>query len=565
MTNAEVADHLSMLAKLMDLHGENAFKSKTYSNAAFQIEKLATNLTDMDPKAIAGVWGIGESVAQKIRELLDSGRMQLLEEYVANTPEGVLQMLQIKGIGPKKIHIIWKEMEIETLGELLYACNENRLTLYKGFGEKTQENIRQSINFFLSQQGLFLYQQAEPIAAEVTSWLVAQFGEENLSITGDFLRQADVIEQLEFLIVATEDQLDAALEGTTALTLESATETTFSCSMLNGPGIVLHYCDASNFVQQLFLSSGSVAFNDAFLAKYGSGILTQPQAADDRAVFAQAGIAFVPPYLRHATHALELAANHQLPQVITVPQIKGIIHSHSKWSDGAETIATMAKAAQAQGFEYLVISDHSRSAGYANGLSIERIAAQHIEIDALNAALSPFKIFKSIESDILIDGSLDYPADVLASFDVVIASIHSVLKMPEEKAMARLLKAIENPYTSILGHMTGRLLLSRAGYPIIHQKIIDACVANQVAIELNAHPRRLDMDWQWIPYALERGALISINPDAHAVEGFADIRYGVLAAQKGMLTATHNLSSYTRDEFEGFVATQRQKRPAAGF
>ena len=225
----------------------------------------------------------------------------------------------------------------------------------------------------------------------------------------------------------------------------------------------------------------------------------------------------------------------------------------------------MAKAAQAQGFEYLVISDHSRSAGYANGLSIERIAAQHIEIDALNAALSPFKIFKSIESDILIDGSLDYPADVLASFDVVIASIHSVLKMPEEKAMARLLKAIENPYTSILGHMTGRLLLSRAGYPIIHQKIIDACVANQVAIELNAHPRRLDMDWQWIPYALERGALISINPDAHAVEGFADIRYGVLAAQKGMLTATHNLSSYTRDEFEGFVATQRQKRPAAGF
>jgi len=225
-----------------------------------------------------------------------------------------------------------------------------------------------------------------------------------------------------------------------------------------------------------------------------------------------------------------------------------------------KTIEEMAKACIEKGYEYLVISDHSKTAFYANGLSEEKVAQQHLYIDELNQKLAPFRIYKSIESDILNDGSLDYDDDVLASFDLVIASVHSNLKMTEEKAMMRLINAIENPYTTILGHMTGRLLLSRNGYPVDHIKIIDACAANQVVIELNAHPRRLDIDWKYIGYAIEKGVLISIDPDAHSIEGFDDVRYGVLAAQKALVTPKDNLSSFSRVEFEEFLEEQRRAK-----
>jgi len=249
-----------------------------------------------------------------------------------------------------------------------------------------------------------------------------------------------------------------------------------------------------------------------------------------------------------------------LKPVIELNDIKAIIHSHSNWSDGAETLESMANAAKEKGYEYLVISDHSKTAFYANGLREERIVSQHQQIDELNKKLYPFRIFKSIESDILNDGSLDYSDEVLNSFDLIIASIHSNLKMTEDKAMMRLINAIENPFTSILGHMTGRLLLSRNGYPVDHHKIIDACVANNVVIELNAHPRRLDIDWRWIREATDKGVLISINPDAHSITGFDDCKYGILVAQKAGLTKYQNLSSYTLSEFEEFLMEQHQKR-----
>ncbi|HTL06807.1 MAG TPA: PHP domain-containing protein, partial [Chitinophagaceae bacterium] len=235
------------------------------------------------------------------------------------------------------------------------------------------------------------------------------------------------------------------------------------------------------------------------------------------------------------------------------------IHTHSNWSDGTHTIEEMAKACIARGHEYLVISDHSKSAFYANGLKEDRIIAQHKYIDELNPRYAPFKIFKSIECDILNDGKLDYADDVLASFDLVIASVHANLKMTEEKAMQRLLAAIQNPFTTILGHMTGRLLLSRKGYPVDHRKIIEACAANGVVIELNAHPRRLDMDWYWISEAVSKGVLISIDPDAHTTEGFDDCKYGVLAAQKGGLTKEHNLSSFSLPQFEAFLLERKLK------
>ena len=247
-----------------------------------------------------------------------------------------------------------------------------------------------------------------------------------------------------------------------------------------------------------------------------------------------------------------------MPALIQFSDIKGIIHSHSNWSDGLHTIEEMAKACIDQGFEYLVISDHSKSAFYANGLSEDRLREQHRYIDELNIRLTPFHIFKSVESDILNDGRLDYSDSVLATFDLVIASVHSNLKMSEEKAMSRLLTAIQNPYTRILGHPTGRLLLSRAGYPINHKTLIDACAAHGVVIELNAHPRRLDMDWRWIRYALEKNVLISVDPDAHTIAGYHDVHYGVLTGQKGGLTADKNLSSFTLKQMTEFVSAKRK-------
>lgn len=309
-------------------------------------------------------------------------------------------------------------------------------------------------------------------------------------------------------------------------------------------------------MEQLFRTSASPEFLEAFEAAFPGAITQAPSLRDDE-IFARAGIPVIPPCMREKETVIRTAKEGKLPALIQPGDIRGIIHSHSTWSDGSNTLEEMARAGIRQGFEYLVISDHSQTAAYANGLREDRVRAQHKEVDALNAALAPFRIFKSIESDILNDGSLDYPPELLQSFDLVIASIHSNLGMTEEKAMSRLIRAIENPYTRILGHMTGRLLLSRNGYPVNHKKIIEACAANQVVIEINAHPRRLDMDWRWLDYAMEKNVLLSINPDAHFIEGYQDVRYGVLASQKGGLTKDRNLSSFGLKEFESWLERKR--------
>jgi DNA polymerase (family 10) len=334
-----------------------------------------------------------------------------------------------------------------------------------------------------------------------------------------------------------------------------------SCKGVDNFEIRWHISSPENFHWTDF----TLACSPDFLKKWVENPLFQKnfKFISEASIFEQLGISFIPPAQREDPAILSsLLSNNKkrLAPSIQVEDIRGIIHSHSTWSDGIHTIEQMAKAAKEAGYEYLVISDHSKSAFYANGLEIERIAAQHKEIDALNKKLAPFVIFKSIESDILNDGSLDYPEEILESFDIVIASIHSNLKMTEEKAMMRLLNAINNPYTSILGHPTGRLLLSRKGYPVNHAAIIEACADNNVVIELNAHPRRLDMDWRYIAGAVEKDVLISINPDAHAVEGFSDCKYGVLVAQKAGLTAAQNLSSFSLQEMMEFVAFQQAKR-----
>jgi DNA polymerase (family 10) len=320
--------------------------------------------------------------------------------------------------------------------------------------------------------------------------------------------------------------------------------------------VILHSTDEENTDATLFFTTGTSAFNDAFQEAFPEVSFAGSSGEEDL-IFEEAGIPFIEPCLRESKASIDLAQENKIPSLIQLNNIKGIIHNHSTWSDGGFSIAQMAQACIEKGFEYLVMSDHSVSSFYANGLSIERIKQQHEEIDMLNEKLKPFKIFKSIECDILNDGRLDYTDDILSSFDLVIASVHQNLKMTEEKAMMRLMGAIQNKYTRILGHLTGRLLLSRKEYPVNHQVIIDACKLHDVVIEINANPRRLDMDWQWISYAIEQGVLLSINPDAHSIRGIDDIRYGVLSAQKGMLTAKQNLSSFSLQEFENFLARKK--------
>ena len=349
------------------------------------------------------------------------------------------------------------------------------------------------------------------------------------------------------------------INQTIAPASNTASSSGVASSHFRGPeNIILSFLHTSqeNFAVTLLETSCS----SEFLQSWQQTTLWNPNQpyTSEEEIFASVNIHFIPPYQREQKAMLEQAARAPLPTPIQPQDIRAIIHSHSKWSDGSNTLEEMAAACMERGYEYLVISDHSKSAFYANGLHEDRIKEQHAQIDELNRKLAPFVIFKSVESDILYDGSLDYADEVLASFDLVIASVHSILKMPEEKAMSRLIRAIENPYTTILGHMTGRLLLSRPGYPVDHKKIIDACAANNVVIELNAHPRRLDMDWRWIGYALEKGVLISIDPDAHSTGGYKDVKYGVLAAQKGGLTPDKNLSSFNLHQFQQFLAARKK-------
>ena len=555
MDNNQIAGSFSLLAKLTDIHGENSFKAKSYASASFAIEKLPIQLCDTPHEKIYSIKGIGESTGKKIIEILTTGSLSALVEMIAKTPEGILELMNIKGIGPKKIATIWKEMEIESVGELLYACKENRLKLYKGFGEKTQQNVTETIEFYLKSQGSFLYSQMDLMADEVKDFFEKIFLTTKIELAGSYKRQLEIIHELQLVIDDTTANIESKLGGVDDFELVEKNDFNLLYRASVGLKIRLSGCDVKPLEEQVFFLNCSEAFGEIFAEQYPQ--INYAACNTDEIIFANAGCNYIPICQRETTEIIARAINAPLPSLLQTTDIKGIIHSHSNWSDGNFTLEEMAISAISKGFEYLVISDHSKSAFYANGLREDKIREQHIYIDELNKKFAPFKIFKSIESDILNDGSLDYSNEVLSTFDLVIASVHSNLKMTEDKAMSRLLTAIENPYTTILGHLTGRLLLSRKGYPVDHKKIIDACAANQVVIELNAHPSRLDMDWRHIAYALEKNVMISIDPDAHSLKGFDDIRYGVLVAQKAMVTKENNLSSFGLQEFENYLAKRK--------
>jgi DNA polymerase (family 10) len=512
MNTEEIIKSLKLTSKLMELHNENPFKVKSLANAVFRLDKVNVDLASTPLEELEKIEGIGKGIAQKIYELQTTNELKELNQLISKTPVGVIDMLSVKGIGPKKVEQLWKELNIESVGELLYACHENRLVVLKGFGAKTQDSVKKAIEFKQAMAGKFHYALVEQYALDLVEQLKKSYNTPLVSLTGAIRRKSEVLDQIDILI-ASESKVDLpVVKDAPAISVK------------------LIMCSPTDFYSKLFETTGSLEHIS------NTGFQPVSNMESEEKIYSSLGLQYIMPELREGLDEVELARKNKISKLIEVGDLKGVLHNHSTYSDGLHTLKEMAVYCKELGYEYLGICDHSQSAVYAGGLRPERVIEQHKEIDVLNIELAPFKIFKGIESDILNDGSLDYKEDILKTFDFVVASIHQNFKMDIDKATDRLIKAIENPYTTILGHPTGRLLLYREGYPVDHKKIIDACAANNVVMELNSHPYRLDIDWRWIRYCMEKGVKVSINPDAHEKQGYHDMYYGVCVARKGMLT-----------------------------
>ncbi|SFS38082.1 DNA polymerase/3'-5' exonuclease PolX [Mucilaginibacter polytrichastri] len=555
MENKPIARTLRLLSQLMELHDENPFKIKSIANAAFKVDKLPFPIAGKSLAEMEKIDGLGKSTAAKIAELLEKGTMTDLVDLLAATPEGIVEMLGIKGIGPKKIGVIWHDLGIENIGELLYACNENRLIEAKGFGLKTQEEIRKVLEFRMASNGSFLYAQVEPEAEELMEQIKAFMPDALIEFSGQYRRRNEIINELSIVIGTLDAEIGInALKGSTLLQNLVVDGCRLNGELANGLLVELICVAKIQYFKELFIQTGTEEHVEAVFARITDDI-EQPES--EEIIYHKAGLQWIHPELREGAEILEVTI---IPELINIGDLKGSLHNHSTWSDGVNTLEEMALYCRDQlKLEYLGISDHSKSAFYAKGLSIERVLQQHEEIDKLNKKLDGFHIFKGIEADILYDGSLDYPDEILKTFDFIVASVHSNLKMDEKKATERLIGAIENPYTTILGHPTGRLLLTRKGYDIDYKKVIDACAANNVIIEINSNPLRLDLDWRWQSYALNKGVMLSINPDAHRNEGFHDMKYGVLVARKGGLSAAHCLNALDLKQITEVFSNKKPK------
>jgi len=554
--NEKIIQTLRLYAALMELHEENSFKIRGIKNAIFALEKTTHDLQSLSLEELTNLEGLGKSNATKIYDLVHKGTFEDFISLAQKTPKGVVEMMDIKGIGPKKVRTIWKDLEITNKKALLKACIDGKISQLKGFGDKTQDAIKQALLFAEEHKSKFMYMELDQIAADLTKKLQDFLPDCKVSLVGEMRRYMEVIESLQFIVGCND--LTATTHKLSSINFLSHNEEESSpfiwrgTELLAGAKVKIKITEESIFAKQVFLNS----LNPEHLKKKDTQgvqlgqLLMKKAFVSEQDFYSEAGIQFIEPEMREGMLEVDKALSNSIPTLIEDSDLKGILHNHCTYSDGIHTLEQMAVYCKDLGYEYLGISDHSKSAFYANGLQENRVREQHLEIDKLNQKLTPFKIFKGIESDILNDGSLDYSTEILASFDFIVASIHSNLKMTEDKATQRLITAIENPYTTILGHATGRLLLKREGYPINYAKVIDACQANNVIIEINANPRRLDMDWRWVIYALEKGVLISINPDAHSMPEYHNMKYGVLMGRKAGLGKNQTFNAFSREEVE---------------
>jgi DNA polymerase (family 10) len=559
-----------LTAQLLELHDENPFKIRAYEGTVTALEQLEFPVAEVERAGLPDRTGLSKTQAAKVAELLDTGTFKELQELLDQTPLGVVELLGIKGIGPKKVRALWREAGIESPDQLREAAEAGLVAKLKGFGAKTQETLLAALEFTDQSAGKLLFSQAEQLANDLAERLRQVEGVGQVAVTGEVRRALEIVETVEILVAATDpapiQALLNAAPGLQADVQRSGPWAWRGQAVEGGVGIAVRIIAPNDFVNQLFVSTGNEAHLSTPLpAATAPTPLTLRQwakrerFASEEALYEKAGLQYIVPELREGLGEIELAAEHKIPRLLEDSDLRGSVHNHSTYSDGNHTIRQMATFLRDAGYEYLGLCDHSQAAHYANGLGPERVRQQQREIDELNQELAPFRIFKGIEADILGDGSLDYDAELRDSFDFIVASIHSNLKMDEARATERLLRAIANPHCTMLGHPTGRLLLRRAGYPIDFKAVIDACAEHEVIIEINANPWRLDLDWRWVRYAISQGVQLSINPDAHHTNGYADMRYGVLAGRKGMLTKEMTFNTKTVNEAAAYFAARKAK------
>ncbi len=558
METREVIRILEEIALLLELKGENPFKARAYLNAARTLEGVSEPLADLAASGLLGdLPGIGEALRDKITALATTGRLPYYEELRAGFPPEIFDLLRIPGLGPRKVRAIWESLGISSLGELEYACHENRLSALPGFGTRSQEKILRGIEFLKKNRERFHCDVALGEGESLLRALREHPAVNRIALAGSIRRRCETSKDVD-LVASSRDPgslMEAFVILPQAVEVTARGETRSSIRLPSGMGADLRVVGDEEFPFALHHFTGSREHNVALrgraqrrglkLNEYGLFRKGERVPCRDEAeIFARLGLAFIPPELREDRGEIEAAEKGEFPRLVEWEDLRGVLHVHTRASDGAGTLEEMAEAARGLGMGYLGICDHSRSARYANGLDESRAEEQHRAIETLNRSLKGITILKGIEADILADGTLDFSDDFLARFDFVVASVHSRFNLSEAEMTRRIVRAVRNRRVSILGHPTGRLLLAREPYPVDLKTVIQAAGENGVSLELNAHPHRLDLDWRVIPEAKAAGVKVSINPDAHHPGGLSDMRYGVGIARKGGLSREDVLNTF---------------------
>lgn len=580
MDKAEVAAILSEIGDLLELTGGNVFEVRAYQNGARAVETLEGDIGEIVRSGrLQGVPGLGKTLIAKITELVTTGHMEFYESLAASVPPGVRDMMRVPGLGPKRVRQIYHELGVASLEDLRAAAETGRIATLPGFGAKSQEKILAGLAFLAEHQNKFRYDVAERDAVPVAEALRALPEVVRLSIAGSLRRHKEIVKDVDIVASARSEAdrpkiMDTLVSLPEVVSVTGKGDTKTSVVLRSGIALDLRLVTDDEFPYALHHFTGSKEHNVALRTRaHGEGIkineygifrgdaLIPCKTEED--IYRALGLHYIPPEMREDRGEIEAARAGELPELVAEGDLRGILHVHSTWSDGQATIREMAEATIALGKEYLGICDHSQAAAYAHGLSPDAVRRQHEEIDSLNQEFAGrLRILKGTECDILKDGTLDYDESVLASFDFVIASVHSQFQLSPEEQTQRLIRAIENPYCSILGHPTGRILLTREGYHPDLERVIDRAGELGVAIEINADPHRFDLDWRFLRYAAERGVRIPICPDAHSPNSLDYIRYGVGIARKGWLTPHDVLNTLSTDDLLEFFREQRLRRGA---
>jgi DNA polymerase (family 10) len=570
MHKRDVSRTLEEIGRYLQIEERNRFRSMAYINAARRLDAVDLPMEEfVRSGAIQKTPGIGKATGQVIEELVRTGKSRYLEELRAKYPQGIFELLRIPGLGLRKIGVLFTELGISNVDELEAAIDANRLLKLRNFGAKTQQKISDSIKFYRSHHTQFLLPTAFRYAESLVETLKASKGVEDVAIAGSLRRRLEVVGNANLCVVARDLETAAsAVESLDFLDrMERSGDRVLSARSRLGLQVQFHLCGREELPTTLFFFTGTNAFTDRVVvhAKRKAFALTaealekngkRVHLGTEEELFRALEIPFIAPELREEAPKSLRSAGRRL---VEVADLQGTFHVHSTFSDGKATIYEMLDAASGRGLAYVGMSDHSPTAGYAGGLSEERLAEQHAEIEKHRKSFAPMRVFLGTESDILMDGSLDYPPEILAKLDFVVASVHSRFKMPKDEMTERMIRALRNPFTTFLGHPTGRLLLSRAGYELDFDAIFEEAGKNGVMIEINGNPHRLDLDWRRMQRAVEAGVRFSIHPDAHSVSEMNYLLTGTWNARKGGLGPEHIFNTLPLDEVERHLVQRRTK------